>query len=310
MKYVIGVDGGGTFTRAVVMDEARVERGRGAGGPGNYHSAGKEATLANIGHAVDEALRTAEIARAQISHACFALGGVGRAADREVAQAFALAVLPDAHTVVCNDGVAALYSGAGKAEGIVLVAGTGSIIYGFAPDGRKARASGWGYHLGDEGSAWWLAEQSLFAIARARDGRGPPTGMCARYLTFLKLEQPEDLIGWAYSPAWTRDSVAALAPLTLDAAEAGDATAQQIIGQGTGALAQAVEVVGRKLDMQTSAYSVVLYGGLFRSGLYELAMRRALHERSPQAIAILPTVDAATGAAWIALDAMHGIEHA
>ncbi|HET6316120.1 MAG TPA: BadF/BadG/BcrA/BcrD ATPase family protein [Chloroflexota bacterium] len=309
MRYVIGVDGGGTFTRAVVMDEERAERGRGAGGPGNYHSAGKGATLANIQSAVDEALGAASLTRAQISHACFALGGVGRPADRDIAQSFAQAILPDAHAVVCNDGVAALYSGAGKAEGIVVVAGTGSIIYGFAPDGRKARASGWGYRLGDEGSAWWLAEQSLFAIARARDGRGAPSDMSARYLKCLNLNQPEDLIGWAYSPAWTRDSVAALAPLTLDAAQAGDPPALQIVSQGTSALAQAVEVVACKLDMQSSAYKVVLYGGLFRSAFYVSAMRRAMNERSPNANTILPTVDAATGAAWIALDALHGIEH-
>src|SRR5206468_11069119 len=132
--------------------------------------------------------------------------------------------------------------GQGKPEGRVVVAGHGSIICGFAPDARKARARGWDYRLGDEGSAWWLAEQSLFAIARARDGRGAPTDMSARYLKCLHLNQPEDLIGWAYSPAWTRDSVAALAPLTLDAAQAGDPPALQIVSQGTSALAQAVEV--------------------------------------------------------------------
>ena len=191
----------------------------------------------------------------------------------------------------------------------MVVAGTGSIIYGFAPDGRKARAIGWGYRLGDEGSAWWLAEQSLFAIARARDGRGPPTDMSARYLQCLNLNQPEDLIGWAYSPAWTRDSVAALAPLTLDAAQAGDPPALQIVSQGTTALAQAVEVVACKLEMHAAAFNVVLYGGLFRSTYYVSAMRQALHEHSPHATTILPTVDAATGAAWIALDALHGIEH-
>ncbi|MCA1553183.1 MAG: hypothetical protein LC737_02270 [Chloroflexi bacterium] len=306
MQFVIGLDAGGTSTRAVVVDEAKRELGRGSAGPGNYHSAGKEATLANIQHAIEEALQGAQLTRAQVGYACFAMSGVDRPSDHIVAKAFADAGLPDAKVIVCNDAIAALYSGAGKAEGVVVIAGTGSIIYGFAPDGRKMRAGGWGYHLGDEGSGWWLAEQSLFAIARAHDGRGAPTDMTARFLKSLNLQQPEDLIGWAYSPAWTRDNVASLALLTLEAAKAGDKVALQIVTHGADALAHAVEVVARKLNMHTSEFTVVLYGSLFRSALYEYAMRRALSERTANARPLLPRVDAATGAAWIALDALHG----
>ncbi len=310
MSYVIGLDAGGTSTRAVVMDEARRVVGRGSAGPGNYHSAGKETTLANIQHAIDAALAQVQVARAQITHACFALSGVDRPTDRGVAESFARVALPDARVVVCNDAIAALYSGAGKAEGIVVIAGTGSIIYGFAPDGTRTRAGGWGYHLGDEGSGWWLAEQSLFAIARAHDGRGDATALTARYLAALNLPQPEDLIGWAYSPAWTRDNVASLAPLTLDAAQAGDKVALHFVTQGVEALANAVEVVARRLAMHTAAFNVVLFGSLFRSAMFEHAMRRALSEHTAYAKAVLPSVDAATGAAWIALDALHGKEFA
>src|SRR5439155_4739091 len=144
--------------------------------------------------------------------------GVDRPADREVAESFARAVLPGVPTVLCNDAIAALYSGVGRAEGISVIAGTGSIIYGFAPDGGRARAGGWGYHLGDEGSGWWLAEQALFSIVRAHDGRAPATALTARFLTKLALAEPTDLVTWAYSPSWTRDNVAALAPLVLEVA--------------------------------------------------------------------------------------------
>jgi N-acetylglucosamine kinase-like BadF-type ATPase len=306
MRYVIGLDAGGTKTSTVVMDESRRELGRGVGGPGNYHSAGKEATLTAIQSSIDEALAHAYINRNQIGAACFAMSGVDRPVDKEVARIFAQVALPGVQTVVCNDAVAALYSGAGKAEGVVVIAGTGSIIYGFTPDGRRARASGWGYHLGDEGSGWWIAEQSLFAIVHAHDGCGPATDLTARYLARLNLANPEDLITWAYSPAWTRDNVASLAVLTLDAAQAGDAVASGIVRRGVDALALAVQVVVRKLAMDSTAFNVVLFGSLFRSEFYVSEMWRSLREQSPRGVPLIPQVDAAAGAAWLALDVLNG----
>ena len=306
MTFVLGLDAGGTKTRAVVLDDTRREWGRGLGGPGNYHSAGAEDTLAAIREATGGALEQAGLAADRIDAACFAMSGVDRPADLAVAQEFARAALPGVPTVVCNDAVAAVYSGAGKAEGVVIVAGTGSIIYGFAPDGRRARAGGWGYRLGDEGSGWRIAEQSLVAITRAHDGRSPQTLLTPLYLARLNLAAPEDLISWAYSPAWTRDSVAALAVLTLEAAEAGDATAMQIVQQAAGSLAEGARVVAEKLSMHHAPFDVVEVGSLFRSQLYREAMRRALAEQSTTARPLLPVVDAVVGAAWAALDAVQG----
>jgi N-acetylglucosamine kinase-like BadF-type ATPase len=306
MKFVLGLDAGGTKTDVVVLDEARHVVGRGAGGPGNYRSAGVAGTLAAIRAAIGAALAQAGLATERIGAACFAMSGVDRAADRAVAEEFARAALPGVRTVICNDAIAAIYSGVGKAEGLAIVAGTGSIIYGFAPDGSRARAGGWGYRLGDEGSGWWLANQSLFTIARAHDGRSPDTSLTARYLSHLNLAVPEDLIDWAYGPAWTRDNVSALAVLTLDAAQAGDAVAIHIVQQGAESLAEGARVVAERLCMQHAPFDVVLVGSLFRSELYENAMRHALSAQFADARPVLPAVDAAVGAAWIALDALAG----
>ena len=306
MAYVVGLDAGGTKTVAVVLDETRRERGRATGGPGNYHSAGAEGALRAIRQAVSEALERAGLAPEQVDAACFAMSGVDRAADRAVARSFAGAVLPAASAIVCNDAVAALASGTGRAQGIVVIAGTGSIVYGVAPGGAVARAGGWGFRLGDEGSGFWIAERSLRAIARAHDGCAPPTAMTARYLERLQLSDARDLIGWAYGERWTRDGTAALAPLTLDAAQAGDAAALGIVDAGAGMLADAVRVVAHKLGLQGTPFDVVLCGSLFRSALYEYALRRALGERTAGARPLLPRADAATGAAWLALDLLNG----
>ena len=306
MIYVLGLDAGGTKTSAVVLDDARHERGRGLGGPGNYHSAGAEGTLAAIREATGGALAQAGLPAGRLGAACFAMSGVDRPADRAVAEGFARAALPGVPTVVCNDAVAAVYSGVGKAEGVVIVAGTGSIIYGFAPDGRRARAGGWGYHLGDEGSGWRIAG-TIVGRHHARARRALAADVLAPlYLAHLNLAAPEDLITWAYSPAWTRDNVAALAVLTLEAAEAGDATAMQIVQQAAGSLAEGARVVAEKLSMHLAPFDVVEVGSLFRSELYREAMRRALAAQSANARPLLPAVDAAVGAAWAALDAVQG----
>ena len=306
MTFVLGLDAGGTKTCAVVLDNGRRELGRAVAGPGNYHSAGAAGTLASIRAATTDALAQAGLAPSRLAAACFAMSGVDRPADRAVAEAFARDALPGVPTVICNDAVAAVYAGTGKAEGIVVVAGTGSIIYGFAPGGRTARAGGWGYRLGDEGSGWHIAEQSLIAITRARDGRSPETQLTPLYLARLALAVPEDLISWAYSPAWTRDSVAALAVLTLQAAAAGDAAALQIVQHAAAALADGVRVVAEKLAMHMAPFDVVQVGGLFRSPLYCEALRCALAQHSAHARPLIPSVDAAVGAARVALDSLQG----
>ncbi|MBI5876628.1 MAG: hypothetical protein HZB53_03180 [Chloroflexi bacterium] len=305
MDYVIGLDAGGTKTSVVVLDGERRELGRGTGGPGNYHTAGRDGAQEAIGKAVTDALAQAGLGTADMAAACFAMSGVSRPADRAVADGFACAVLPGARVLICNDAVAALYSGVGKPEGVVVIAGTGSIVYGLS-QGRTARAGGWGYRLGDEGSGYWLAEQSLRAIVRAHDGCAPATSMTEPYLRQLGLARPGELISWAYRPDWTRDAVSALAPLTFEAAQAGDAPALAIVQAGVDMLAAAVQVTAEKLALHSAPFDVVLFGSLFRSVLYEYAMRRALGERTAHARPVVPAVDAAVGAAWMALDHLKG----
>ncbi len=302
ITYLLGLDAGGTKTIAVVIDHTKRELGRGSGGPGNYHSAGTAGALAGIQEAIGEALEQAGLNVAQIDAACFALGGMDRPEDVRVGESFAHTVLPGSRAIVCNDSLAALYSGTGKAEGVVVVAGTGSNIYGFAPDGRQAHAGGWGYRLGDEGSGWWLAQQALFAIVRAHDGCGPATELTWRFLSCLNLSRPADLLDWAYGSEWTRVNVASLAPFVQDAAQAGDGVAQKIVHVGVEALALAVQVVAQKLALDQSEFGVVLSGSLFRSEFYREAMQRTLSERVPMARPMLPQVSAAVGAAWLALD--------
>ena len=144
-----------------------------------------------------------------------------------------------APVLVVNDALAALVAGAGdQGPGIVLIAGTGSICYGRNEAGQAARAGGWGYLLGDEGSGWWIGRRTLSAVMRAGDGRGPATLLTERVLAHLELDETSDLIHEVYYRDTRRRAVAGLSGVVQRAADDGDVVARQIlagVGRRTGA---------------------------------------------------------------------------
>ena len=92
----------------------------------------------------------------------------------------------------------ALVAGVGDEPGVVIVAGTGSIAYGRNARGEAARAGGWGYVLGDEGSGYWIGRLALRAVVRQADGRGAATALTPRMLAHFGVSRPQDLIHEVY----------------------------------------------------------------------------------------------------------------
>src|SRR5581483_5378036 len=113
--------------------------------------------------------------------------------------------------------------------GVALVAGTGSMAFARAPDGRTARAGGWGYLLGDEGSGYALALAALRAVVRDADGRGPATRLTSRLLAHFGAVLAQDLVRLVYGGGVDRAALAAVAPYVLEAAAAGDEVAAEIM---------------------------------------------------------------------------------
>lgn len=217
-RLVVGVDGGGTRTRAVVLDGDGRELGRAEG-------SGAIADALNPGPpaaAVAQVCRAAlEVAGGGVpAHALWAgLSGAGREEARAAVEEELLRAGVAGRVRVGTDIGAAFHDAFGDGPGILLVAGTGSIAWGRAEDGREARAGGWGHHLGDEGSAYALGAAALREVAWQADGRAPRTGLGDAILLALGLARVEDLIPWAASA--TKGEVAALAPVVARAA-AGD----------------------------------------------------------------------------------------
>ncbi len=221
--------------------------------------------------------------------------------DRERLLAWLAELLPNVPAQVYNDAVIALAAGTGgRLYGIVLISGTGMIVYGFNRAGAEARAGGWGALLGDEGSGYALGAAVLKAVTWAADGRGPETALTPATLSRLGLAQVEDLIDWAYRDvAW--DRFAALAPVAVTCAEEGDPVAERILDAGADGLAIAVDAVVRRLAMRDEAFPLILAGGTLRAPAYAERVRTRLVRLAPRADIRPLERDPAEGAALLAL---------
>jgi len=171
--------------------------------------------------------------------------------------------------------------------------------FGVAPDGRTGTAGGWGYLLGDEGSAYAVGREALRAVGHAADGHGRPTALTATVSAHLRLAQPRDLITAVYQSASPRTTIADLAPLVAEAARAGDAVATEILAETARALATAAVALARRLDLPSGA-PVVGVGGMLGAGpAFREALDAALIGASLQVLRPLEA-DPALGALRLA----------
>ncbi len=265
---VLGIDGGGTHTVALLemVDEAGSHRivGRGESGPSNLQSVGVEAALRALGEAVQQAFTAANIPRVPVVSACAGLAGADRPEDQILIRDWARQVQLAEHLEVTSDAALLLAAGTPEGWGLALVAGTGSMALGRNRENNSARAGGWGYLLGDEGSGYAIVLAALRAVVRAADQRGPATALTATLLDRMSVKLPQDLIAAVYRGSWDRSALAGLAPLVLEAAEKSDEVACRIVEDAARELALTAAVAARRLDLPP-AFPLALAGGLLVS---------------------------------------------
>ena len=241
----LGVDGGGSKTRAVVVAANGSLLGEGLAGSSNHHFCGIDAAAAALRAAVDEAMSP----DMTIAGAAIGLSGVDVASDRRLWEPH-LADLASSVTIM-NDAEL-LLTALPEGWGIACVAGTGAIAVGRSAPGTTARASGWGHLIGDEGGGYDLGRRALRAAVRAADGRGAPTQLLAAVLHHWHLTDPEELIAALYYDIPPRIKPADSAPLVFAAADDGDAVALDLLDQAAAELADAICAVATRLGMAQS----------------------------------------------------------
>ncbi|KAG6748588.1 hypothetical protein POTOM_048517 [Populus tomentosa] len=278
-EVILGLDGGTTSTVCICMpifpfsdpfpDPLSV-LARAVAGCSNHNSVGETAARETLEQVMADALLKSGSNRSAVRAVCLSVSGVNHSTDELRILNWLREIFPThVKLYVQNDAVAALASGTmGKLHGCVLIAGTGTIAFGFTEDGRQARAAGAGPVLGDWGSGYGIAAQALTAIVRAYDGRGPVTILSSIILQTLGLSSPDELIGWTYAdPSWAR--IAALVPVVVSCAEAGDRVAHEILQDSVEELALSVKAVVQRLSLcgedGKASFPLVMVGGVLEA---------------------------------------------
>ena len=301
MTVVLGLDGGGTKTHAVLADHAGGLLGAASGSAANWEDVGLEAAAAAIRAVVREALQHAGLEASVVAAGVFGLAGNDWPSDLERLGAIPASLGLDGPQEVVNDAFVALRAGANHPWGIAVVAGSGSVVGGRNEAGDEYRTLGLGPVFGDFGGAAEIADEGVRAVAEAFTGLGPATSLSERFVREMERTSVADLLEFLSRRI---PPTAHLAPVVLRAADDGDAVARGIAERAGHALGANAGLVARKLGMQEQSFEVVLAGGVLRGAnrILEQALKKELRRSAPAAFPVRLEVPPVVGAALRAME--------
>lgn len=275
--FVAGLDAGGSKTTLLAECEGcsgRIDR---HGPAANPQQGGVDKSAQTLGALIRETIQPHRpIGRLSI---CAGVAGAGRVDEQEALANRLRRRLADEvetlHVEVVHDACIALDAAFESESGLVIIAGTGSVVFARTQNGTTSRVGGWGYLLGDAGSGYAVGRAGLRAVAAAFDG-GKDTSIRTRVDDQYDIGGREALIHRVYQEDLVVQNIA---PLVIEAATDGDLVASDILRSQIADLVQQVEWMLNGTD--GIAPRIALLGGMFRNKAYAQALRRALRERVP-----------------------------
>lgn len=303
MDFYLGIDGGGTRTRAVLIDGRGKVLGVGEGPSSNFNNVGEKDAGKNLRAATEKAFHGAGIGLRPASGAFLGLAGVKSSEDiaRMTAVAESCGLASVGAITVKNDLYNALAGGLDGEPGIALIAGTGCNCLGRDAGGTYFMCGGWGWFMDDGGSGFGLSSDALRTAVRMADGRETPTRLLTAVLSFYGVSEPNALLARLYNTEWSPTGIAGFAPVVVRLASEGDEAALAVLHRGAKNLAELISTTSLKLDFPDGP-QVVLLGGCVRSGPpYQTLVEEAVRKACPHVCLRDPVRDATYGAALNAL---------
>jgi N-acetylglucosamine kinase-like BadF-type ATPase len=298
LAYFIGIDAGGTKTRCVLADETRV-LGRAECGSIKLMRVGETEATARLRKLLEETAASAGVGLDEVTRSCVGIGGFSIPAVREWCRTQMKAMV-SGELEICGDEEIALDAAFKGGPGILVVSGTGSIFIGRSEDGTMYPVGGWGPVLADEGSGWWIGLEAVRAGFWAKD-RDIETSLLIEVQNFWGLNSLGEVVEKGNDRPGP--DFAALVPLVVRCAEAGDEMARAVLERAGADLAELVTLVAVKM-METSGESEATIGVAYVGSILEHvtpvreAMIVALAESAPQTRVLDGAVNSLEGALW------------
>jgi N-acetylglucosamine kinase len=300
MNYILGIDGGGTKTLAVCADLQGNVLGVGISGGSNYHTVGLGEAIAAIKRSSNQAISISGIEGSDIHAVCAGLAGAGRQTDRSLLFPNIMSLTPAGKVILEHDAAIALAGATACNQGVIVIAGTGTMAFGVNKAGEQRRSSGWGNILGDEGSAYYIGHKALISACKAYDGRGEKTTLLDGIVRLFELDDFSDVVKRVYN-ASPKD-IAAIAPLVSEIAYAGDEVAIKIMRDAGIELALSAVSVIKDLGMENEKVQVATSGSVFNAGkILLIPFDETMKSFIPLAEIISPMFKPVIGALLLAL---------
>jgi N-acetylglucosamine kinase-like BadF-type ATPase len=298
-KIFLGVDGGQSHTEAVVADENGNILASGFGGASNHaeHPGGRERLRNAILGSVGEALGKANLP--PVEKTIFTAAHFGMTGGADYKEAIIGEIVKAGHFIVGHDAPTALFGATAGEPGIVVIAGTGSVVYGENKFGETTKIGGLGYLFSDEGSGFWLALQTIRLAIKEQDGLLAPSGLERLVLDFFGRGKIRELTNDFYNAKITRDDLASLAKSAHEAAAAGNSVLRHQIKFGTNVLVESVKSAAGRLGFQEK-FPVAGVGGMFRGELMSRYFSELLQKEITGAVFTEPQFNPAIGALLLA----------
>lgn len=268
MKYLMGMDGGGTKTKCILTDINHNPIYETIGGPSNFLVIGTQIVSETILTLLSECVSSQNISTVDIEAIVLGTTGGGRRNDAELLEKM---IFEDAGRKsisinkfrVESDARIALEGAFSGKAGSILIAGTGSIMFGKDDKGEIHRVGGFGRYIGDEGSGYRIGRKGLNAVARYIDGRAKPTKIADLLDQEFSISNSEQLITEVYRNNF---NIASVAPLVFEAAESGDKIAQRILEDEADELL--LHVTAMKTKLNVLLLKISLIGSILTSPNY------------------------------------------
>ncbi len=220
MNYYFGFDGGATRCRLAISDDKGNLLYKNEGSSSNIYAVGKESVTSTIKNLIEKAIVSLNIKKNDLYAGCFGSAGLSRDKDISFFKKFFSSFLPKAKVYLCSDAEILLVGGLKSLSGLCLIGGTGSVCFGRSESGNIIRSGGFGWRLGDEGSAWHIANTAIARTLKSKEGRDLPTFLDKYILDFFKIDKLEDIVSLVNDESTTKSDIGNFAKyVTLAASE-------------------------------------------------------------------------------------------